>query len=82
MFKFIKELILEIKWVIFLPFDLMITLSNDSQKKFVILGPIAFMLWLSDNPPWIHHPLGFIWVFSLVAYLNAGWNIYIVKKKD
>tara|TARA_X000000368_G_scaffold229190_1_gene180962 strand:- start:440 stop:640 length:201 start_codon:yes stop_codon:yes gene_type:complete len=57
---------------------------NDSQKKFAIVGSIAFVLWLNELlPSWIHHSLGFIWVFSLVAYFYAGgWDIYIINKKD
>ena len=67
---------------------------NDSQNriprenrilrgKFAIISFIAFILWVAGSPwpPWIHHPLGFIWIFSLVAYFYAGiWDIYIIKK--
>jgi len=58
---------------------------NDSQKKFAIVGSIAFLVWFSgwDIPLWIHHSAGFIWIFSLVAYFYAGgWDIYIMNKKD
>jgi len=56
---------------------------NDSQKKFAIVGSIAFLVWFSgwDIPLWIHHSAGFIWISSLVAYFYTDtWDILIIKK--
>ena len=51
------------------------------REKFAIISFIAFIFWLGDLPMWIHHPLGFIWIFSLVAYFYTDtWDILIIKK--